>query len=904
MPTKRVPRAPSEDAIDVTTLLVPVNNSNGKSHAIENNSSIPGVHKHLALGDGHNSEVEAEELLGIRHAESTYESPKSNGKNTRKGSSFQSMGLDNLLLKAISRKGFSVPTPIQRKIIPVILEGRDVVGMARTGSGKTAAFMIPMIQKLKIHSAQVGARAVVLSPSRELAIQTLKVLKELGKGTGLRSVLLVGGDSLEEDFSSMITNPDIIIATPGRFWHLKVEMNLDFSSVQYLVFDEADRLFEMGFSSQLNEIINALPSTRQTMLFSATLPSSLVEFARAGLQDPQLVRLDAESKISPDLSNAFFNVKPEEKDGALMFLLQQIVGMPTGTVHDSTQHSREPPNGSKGKQKKEVTQSALSYNNHSTLIFVPTKHHVEYLVALLRLQGFTVSLVYGSLDQTARKENVEMFRKGMTNILVVTDVAARGIDIPILANVINYGFPSQPKVFVHRVGRTARAGRTGWTYNLLCEADIPYLLDLQLFLGKKLVVGRDEDEPSYVDDVTLGTLPRDKIEYYIEIIEKLLESDVDLNALRDVSIRGEKLYLKSRNSPSSESIRRAKDIVKRKHVSEQLHPLFWKCSDAAATSREIMLSQVNSFRPQETVFEIGKRGKNDNIVESIRKRRQKIQFHNDKISKVRNLPPSKFDCYSADLPQEDCRQATAIQEMDNTSEQSGHDVEVIVNANSKGGNANGDISWQDSENFMSYLPKTINLEDEQRYGVHSGSANSSKSNTNFIEAARHATLEIGHDEVVGFADASRMRWNKKSKKYMPAANPADSARGTESSYNRKRRRDDAEFRSGKFEAWKRANKISRLPRVGEKEEASGTAASIQRRYRHMAEKAPKLPDKLRDDYHKKLKKFEAAKEKQRLSSFSIRGKSELKKVEVIQKDRTLKQKRQEKNARKPRTKKM
>ena len=274
------------------------------------------------------------------------------GRSVKRGGGFQAMGLSANLLKAITRKGFSVPTPIQRKTIPLVIDGQDVVGMARTGSGKTAAFVIPMIEKLKSHSAKVGARALILSPSRELALQTLKVVKELGRGTDLKCVLLVGGDSLEEQFSYvyqkrlgvifvqpffealkqavltseplssfMSSNPDIVIATPGRFLHLKVEMGLDLSSIRYAVFDEADRLFEMGFAAQLTEILHALPQSRQTLLFSATLPKSLVEFARAGLQEPNLVRLDAESKISPDLQSAFFTMKSAEKEGALLHVL-------------------------------------------------------------------------------------------------------------------------------------------------------------------------------------------------------------------------------------------------------------------------------------------------------------------------------------------------------------------------------------------------------------------------------------------------------------------------------------------------------------------------------------------------------------------------------------------------------
>lgn len=205
------------------------------------------------------------------------------------------------MYKAIIHKGFKVPTPIQRKCIPIVLQGDDVVGMARTGSGKTAAFLIPMFEKLKAHSAKVGARALLLSPSRELALQTQKVCKELGKYTDLRSCVLVGGDSLDDQFSMLASNPDILIATPGRLLHLMVEMELDLRTVQYVVFDEADRLFEMGFAVQLHEILSRLPPTRQTLLFSATLPKMLVDFAKAGLQEPTLIRLDADTKISRDL---------------------------------------------------------------------------------------------------------------------------------------------------------------------------------------------------------------------------------------------------------------------------------------------------------------------------------------------------------------------------------------------------------------------------------------------------------------------------------------------------------------------------------------------------------------------------------------------------------------------------
>src|SRR6201994_4693553 len=202
----------------------------------------------ISDSDGQGSDSDGDEaFIAAKQAASNRKNTNLKGRTVKKGGGFQVMGLNPALLKAITRKGFSVPTPIQRKTIPLVLDGQDVVGMARTGSGKTAAFVIPMIERLKAHSAKIGARAIIMSPSRELALQTLKVVKDFGKGTDLRTILLVGGDSLEEQFSSMASNPDIIIATPGRFEHLKVEMGLELSSVKYAVFDEADRLFEMGF---------------------------------------------------------------------------------------------------------------------------------------------------------------------------------------------------------------------------------------------------------------------------------------------------------------------------------------------------------------------------------------------------------------------------------------------------------------------------------------------------------------------------------------------------------------------------------------------------------------------------------------------------------------------------------
>lgn len=754
MPHRASSPAISENEFDISKALFDDNHIDGDEEAgsgrlaARSNDGLD-IGKELDVGRGEDEDSGDEAFIAAQQAASNRKASNLKGKTVKKGGGFQAMGLNTLLLKAITRKGFSVPTPIQRKTIPLVLDNQDVVGMARTGSGKTAAFVIPVIEKLRAHSAKVGARAVVLSPSRELALQTLKVVKELGRGTDLRTILLVGGDSLEDQFSSMASNPDIIIATPGRFLHLKVEMGLDLSSVRYAVFDEADRLFEMGFAAQLSEILHALPASRQTLLFSATLPKSLVEFARAGLQEPKLVRLDAESKVSPDLESAFFTVKSAEKEGALLHILHDIIRMPVGET-EAAKKAREPPSSNSKKRKRgsDTRNPTESPTEHSTIIFAATKHHVEYLTALLRLSGYAVSHVYGSLDQTARKMQVEDFRAGMTNILVVTDVAARGIDIPVLANVINYDFPSQPKIFVHRVGRTARAGRKGWSYSLVRDSDVPYLLDLQLFLSKRLVLGREAGENvSFAEDVVVGSLVRDRLERSCEWVAKLLDEDADLAALRVVAAKGEKLYVRTRNSASSESAKRAKDVLANRSHSE-LNILFNEDEDVMQLERERMLARISGFRPQETVFEIGKRGSGEEAAEIMRKRREKIDPRRrqeaGEATSVLNPPVNAASTTAAaeghnqtlSPNNDDDDDSVSLVDADMSSASS-DDLEITFSEPTASKKRKASDSYRDAEHFMSYTPSTINLAEDRAYGVHSGSYNptSSASANNFLTAS-------------------------------------------------------------------------------------------------------------------------------------------------------------------------
>jgi ATP-dependent RNA helicase DDX54/DBP10 len=345
--------------------------------------------------------------------------------------------------------------------------------MARTGSGKTAAFLLPMFQKLherdKGTRASSGPRALIMSPTRELALQTFKFAKQFGKYLDFKAAVILGGDKIEDQFEVMHEKPDVIIATPGRFLHICIEMNLKLSSIEYVVFDEADRLFEMGFKEQLNEILSKLPvDNRQTLLFSATLPQSLVEFARAGLQNPVLIRLDVESKLSDKLRMAFLQCRNEDKLAILIYLLKNII------------------KAAKNPAEFAANNSDSSKKMEQTLIFVATKHHVEFLKDLLESLGYIVSYAYSSLDQTARQINIAKFQNKKSSIMIVTDVAARGIDIPMLDNVINMNFPAKAKLFVHRVGRVARAGQAGNSFTLVSNDELPYMHELHEFLSKQI----------------------------------------------------------------------------------------------------------------------------------------------------------------------------------------------------------------------------------------------------------------------------------------------------------------------------------------------------------------------------------------------------------------------------------
>ncbi|XP_063172032.1 ATP-dependent RNA helicase DDX54 [Candoia aspera] len=685
----------------------------------------------------------------------TQEMVRAQNKKKKKSGGFQSMGLSYPVFKGIMKKGYKIPTPIQRKTIPLILDSKDVVAMARTGSGKTACFLIPMLEKLKAHSAKTGARALILSPTRELALQTLKFTKELGRFTGLKTALVLGGDRMEDQFAALHENPDIIIATPGRLVHVAVEMKLKLHSVEYVVFDEADRLFEMGFAEQLKEILSRLPDGRQTVLFSATLPKLLVEFAQAGLTEPVLIRLDVESKLSEQLKLSFYHVRADDKPALLLYLLRTVV---------------KP--------------------QDQTIVFVATKHHTEYLKELLTMQGVNCAQVYSSLDQTARKINIGKFTHGKCSVLIVTDLAARGIDIPLLDNVINYSFPAKPKLFLHRVGRVARAGRSGTAYSLVAPDETPYVFDLHLFLGRPLVLASPHQKPTDLDGV-FGRVPQVIIDDEESLLQTDHERSLELQNLRCVSDNAQKQYQKSRPSPSLESIKRVKEM---EFSLLGIHPLFSLRFEEDEMARLKFVDSIKTYRSKATIFEINATNKTpaSDIMRAKRIRdRQFVDRHQRRQEERLSLAAMKAQELA--VPEEQLEDGEDhIQEV--FSSVVGKKRKHLPSESRMGKKRK--LSAQEEEKFyIPYRPKDFASE----RGLCVGGEG-----TAFEQQASAVVLDLMGDENQNLNKGKKLfKWDRKRKRFVGQTGQEDKKKiRTESGTYI-----SSSYKTNVYEKWKKRNKI-------------------------------------------------------------------------------------------------
>jgi ATP-dependent RNA helicase RhlE len=371
----------------------------------------------------------------------------------RKGSTLQqecaftALGLDATLVRSVTEQGYTEPTPIQQEAIPVALAGRDVVGSAQTGTGKTAAFLLPILQRLS-GGAGGTLRALALVPTRELAEQVLASAEAYGQHTGLRAVAIYGGVGMEPQTRALRQGVDIVVATPGRLLDHMRRGHFDGSALEVLVLDEADRMLDMGFAPDVHKIIADVPTKRQTMLFSATISSDVDRLARRAMQDHAAVEIGRRAEAAEGVEHMIVAVDWADKRGALAHLLDQVP------------------------------------NDGRVLIFVRTKHGTDKLARHLNHEGIRAKALHGGMTQALRNRALEQFRTGGARILVATDVAARGIDVDDIAMVVNYEVPEDPEVYIHRVGRTARAGAKGLALTLLSPHEWFLMRGVEKLIGE------------------------------------------------------------------------------------------------------------------------------------------------------------------------------------------------------------------------------------------------------------------------------------------------------------------------------------------------------------------------------------------------------------------------------------
>ena len=366
---------------------------------------------------------------------------------------FESMNLIKPLLSAIAQCGYNTPTPIQQETIPPVLSGRDVLGCAQTGTGKTAAFALPILQRLN-ESRPKGKgrpiRALILTPTRELALQIYENFLSYGKQLSLRSCVIFGGVGQQPQVDALRKGVDILVATPGRLNDLIGQGHISLSDLEIFVLDEADRMLDMGFIHDVKRVIAQLPARRQTLFFSATMPQDVEKLALSILTDPVTVKVDPVSSTVDTIRQYLYMVDKGNKK----HLLADLLSKP---------------------------------NVESALVFTRTKHGADRVVRELSRAGITARAIHGDKSQNARQEALGQFKKGKIHVLVATDIAARGIDIAGLSHVFNYDLPNEPEAYVHRIGRTGRAGHEGIAISFCCIDEQKQLNDIEKLIQKKLI---------------------------------------------------------------------------------------------------------------------------------------------------------------------------------------------------------------------------------------------------------------------------------------------------------------------------------------------------------------------------------------------------------------------------------
>jgi len=373
-------------------------------------------------------------------------------------SAFSTLGLSEPLLRVLEIENYTQPTPIQAQTIPLILSGRDVLGIAQTGTGKTAAFGLPLLQRLaqdRKPLAHKTARALILAPTRELAVQIGDSLKTYGKPYGFRQAVILGGVSQHAQINATKNGVDILVATPGRLLDLVGQKQIRLDQVTTLVVDEADRMLDMGFIRDVRRIVAALPRARQSLLFSATMPDDVVHLAHEMLREPARIDISPPTKTADRIEQRVFHVAAQDKRKLL-----------TNLLHDPAMNR--------------------------VIVFTRTKHGANKVVEHLAKDGFEADAIHGNKSQNARQRAMEKFRSGHARVLVATDIAARGIDVDGITHVVNFELPNESESYVHRIGRTARAGAEGIAISFCAPDERGYLRDIEKLVKRKLTVVGEE----------------------------------------------------------------------------------------------------------------------------------------------------------------------------------------------------------------------------------------------------------------------------------------------------------------------------------------------------------------------------------------------------------------------------
>jgi ATP-dependent RNA helicase RhlE len=371
--------------------------------------------------------------------------------------SFAELGLRPEILRAVTESGYTTPTPIQAQAIPEILAGHDIMGGAQTGTGKTAGFGLPILQKLAPYAnsspspARHHVRALIIAPTRELAIQVEEQIKEYGKHTNLRSTCVFGGVDIRQQLPIVRAGVEILVATPGRLLDHVEQKSIHLGQVEIFVLDEADRMLDMGFIPDIKRIMALLPAKRQNLLFSATFSNDIKKLADELLNKPRLIEVARRNTAAETVSQSAYKVRQEAKRPLLVHLVQ-------------------------------------SRNVWQVLCFVRTKHGASRLARQLEKDGLATSAIHGDKTQAARLEALAKFKEGKLQVLVATDVAARGLDIDDMPLVVNYELPHVPEDYIHRIGRTGRAGATGEAVSLVAPEEEKYLAEIEKLLKKKVAI--------------------------------------------------------------------------------------------------------------------------------------------------------------------------------------------------------------------------------------------------------------------------------------------------------------------------------------------------------------------------------------------------------------------------------